>query len=90
MQSLSDESLASPRHKAPSLKTKLSKDSDVGSLPWWAEEDEDEDKKRETLKKSWLKPKPKEDVDDEGLQEEDSAEVRTSCSSLTLYWAMPI
>ncbi|XP_031560338.1 centrosomal protein of 162 kDa-like isoform X2 [Actinia tenebrosa] len=75
-ESLSDESLASPRHKAPSLKTKLSKDSDVGSLPWWAEEDEDEDKKRESLRQSWLKPKPKENVDDEGLQEGDSAEMQ--------------
>lgn len=59
-QSLSDESLASPRHKAPPKQSS----KDKSNLPWWAEEDEDEEKNRQAVRKSWIKQKPKQSDDE--------------------------
>ena len=52
---MSDESsLGSPGIKSPDLKTK----STAGQMPWWAEEDnEEEEHKREATRLSWIKPK---------------------------------
>ena len=45
--------MGSPRMKTPDLKAK----SRV-QMPWWAEEDNDnDDKKREAARQSWIKPK---------------------------------
>ena len=46
--------MGSPRMKTPDLKAK----SKGAPLPWWAEEgDEDDGKKREAARQSWIKPK---------------------------------
>lgn len=54
-ESMSDESsMGSPRIKTPELKTK----STAGQMPWWAEEDnQEEEQKREATRLSWIKPK---------------------------------
>jgi len=39
--------------KTSDLKTKPAQ----GHMPWWAEEDDEEDRKREAARQSWMKPK---------------------------------
>ena len=56
-QSISDESSGSPRIKSPDLKNSQAA---VGQLPWWTEEDENDIKDSEEIKKSWMKPKQEE------------------------------
>lgn len=51
---MSDESsMGSPRMKTSDLKSKPAR----GHMPWWAEEDGEEDRKREAARQSWMKPK---------------------------------
>ena len=51
---MSDESsMGSPRMKTSDLKSKPAQ----GHMPWWAEEDGEEDRKREAARQSWMKPK---------------------------------
>jgi len=53
-ESMSDESsMGSPRMKTSDLKSKPAQ----GHMPWWAEEDGEEDRKREAARQSWMKPK---------------------------------
>ena len=61
-QSLSDESLGSPRIKSPDLKSSRATTS---HLPWWAEEHGDDVKKSEEIRQSWMKPEQSEDREKE-------------------------
>ncbi|EDO46717.1 predicted protein, partial [Nematostella vectensis] len=72
-ESMSDESLSSPRHKAPPLKSLKSKGTLEGasSLPWWAKEDEEEEKRSAAARQSWLKPKQAEKKDNESTRQKE-------------------